>query len=183
MSILNIVDKKGNIIGEDTRDNIHKKGLLHKEVHVLFFTLRGEIIFQLRAKDKDTFPNLLDATVGGHVELGDDYLSTALKEMFEETGIKADKKDLRLITTIYSRAEDSITEKINNVIRAIYAYGYKGEVGELKVEKNKAQGFEAWSIDGLIKGLPDYERKRFIYSMLDKQSIEIYKKIRKLLLK
>ena len=65
---LNIVDENDQIIGEDTRENIHRKGLLHREIHVWFYTPKSEIVFQHRAKNKDTFPDLLDATVGGHVE-------------------------------------------------------------------------------------------------------------------
>lgn len=60
------------------RENIHNQGLLHREIHVWFYTPKGEIIFQHRAKDKDTYPDLLDATVGGHVEINSDYENTAL---------------------------------------------------------------------------------------------------------
>src|SRR3990167_4461167 len=97
---LNIVGEDGEVIGEATREDIHKQGLLHREIHVWFFTPKDEIIFQHRAKDKDTYPDLLDATVGGHVEIGSDYEDSALKEMEEETGIKANKNDLHFIETI-----------------------------------------------------------------------------------
>ena len=86
---LSIIDESGKIIGERTREEIHTKGLLHKEIHVWLYTPKGEIIFQHREKDKDTYPNLLDATVGGHVEIGEDYDHAALKELQEETGIQA----------------------------------------------------------------------------------------------
>jgi isopentenyldiphosphate isomerase len=69
--ILNIIDEEGNILGEATRQEIHEKGLLHGEVHVWFYTPDRQLIFQHRAKDKETWPDLLDATVGGHVEIGD----------------------------------------------------------------------------------------------------------------
>ena len=70
---LNIVNEEGEIVGVETREDIHNQGLLHRECHVWFYTPAGEIIFQHRAKDKDTYPDLLDATVGGHVEIGSDY--------------------------------------------------------------------------------------------------------------
>ena len=78
---LNIIDEQENIIGEETRENIHNQGLLHREVHVWFYTPKGEIIFQHREKDKDTYPDLLDATVGGHVEISLDYENTALPDL------------------------------------------------------------------------------------------------------
>ena len=59
---------------------MHKKGLLHPEIHVWFYTPDKEIIFQHRAKNKDTYPDLLDATVGGHVDIGEYVDKAALRE-------------------------------------------------------------------------------------------------------
>lgn len=181
MRILNVVDEEGKIIGEDTRKNIHKKGLLHKEIHVWFYTPNGEIIFQLRGKNKDTFPNLLDATVGGHLEIGENFEDAAVKEILEETGVKANKEELHLIKKFCKEAEDPATGMINNAMRATYAYRYEGELSELRAEGDKAQGFEAWSIRKLLKGLSQEEKKKFIPSMLKGVYLEIYKDILKLL--
>src|ERR1035437_3863166 len=95
--LLDIINENDVVIGQDTRENVHKKGLLHREIHVWFITPDGQMIFQHRAKDKDTYPDLLDATVGGHVEPGATYEETAIKEMEEETGLKAEKEDLHIL--------------------------------------------------------------------------------------
>lgn len=181
MRLLNVVNKKGKIIGQDTRENVHKKGLLHREIHVLYFTPEKEIIFQLRGKNKDTFPNLLDATVGGHVELGESFEDAALKEMLEETGVKAKKGDLKLITTLRKKAKDNVTGMTNNALRNIYAYRYEGKLNDLAVEGEKGQGFEKYSMNKLLSGLIESERERFIPSMLSNEYVEIYKKIVKLI--
>jgi isopentenyldiphosphate isomerase len=115
---LNIVDDNGNVIGEDTRENIHKKGSLHQEIHVWFYTPEGEIIFQHRAKNKDTWPDMLDATVGGHVEIGSGYERTAIQETREETGIRIKPDQLKYIKTLKNENYDTSTGKINNVLRA-----------------------------------------------------------------
>ncbi len=176
MSKLNIVDKQGNVIGVDTRENIHKKGLLHKEIHVWFYTPAGEIIFQHRAKDKDTFPDMLDATVGGHVEIGSDFEDTAVKEVEEETGVVADNSKLKFIKRILAKASDSVTKKYNNAIRVTFAYKYSGKVGDLKVEKGKSLGFEAWPIEKL-EHISKEDEKKFIPSFVNQEHIEMYKKI------
>lgn len=177
---LNIVDESGNIIGTETRENIHNKGLLHKEIHVWFYTPNGEIIFQHREKDKDTYPDLLDATVGGHVEIGSDYEDAALQELQEETGIQAEKNNLTFIQIVRSKTFDRTTDKINNVIRAIYAYSYEGKINDLKIEEGKAIGFESWPIEKLFN-ISDKDRKRFIPSIFDKQILEIFTKIKELM--
>lgn len=181
MSILNIVDENGNIIGEDTRENIHKNGFLHREIHIFFYTPDKEIIFQLRDKNKDTFPNLLDATVGGHVELNSGFIDTALKEMLEETGIRASANDLHLVDTLHKKAEDRVTGMTNNVIRSIYAFKYIGKIDDLKIENDAAQGFVAWDIDKLVGELTPEDSNKFIPTVLDDDYLEIYKDIKSLI--
>jgi len=175
--ILDVVDENDNIVGEATRKEIHEKGLLHREIHVWFITPKGEIIFQHRAKDKDTFPDLLDATVGGHIEKGDSYEKTAIKEMEEETGIIADLKDLHLMLTFKKRSEDLITKTINNTIRAQYAYVYRGEISALRVEEGKALGFEAWPIDSLSHLSPE-DGKKFIPLILGEDMLNLFQKMK-----
>jgi isopentenyldiphosphate isomerase len=178
--MLNIVDENGDIVGEETRENIHERGLLHQEIHVWFYTPQGEIIFQHRAKDKDTYPDLLDATVGGHVEIGSDYIDAALQEIFEETGVVIQKSDLFLIKTDRIDSFDERTKRRNNVLRTIFAYRYTGEISELKIEEGKAIGFEAWPISALF-GLADANKKRFIPTIFKRENIETFKKIKELL--
>lgn len=177
---LNVVDEQGNIFGEETRETIHRKGLLHREAHVWFYTPRGELIFQHRAKDKDTSPDLLDTTVGGHVEIGADYLGTALKEVSEETGLILKPDDLTSLLTGQTVSHDVVTGATNNVLRAVYAYRYAGRLEDLRVEDGVSQGFEAWPIERVLN-VPDTERRRFIPSIFAPAQFEIFRKIQRLL--
>ena len=177
---LNIVDENGKIIGMETRENIHNQGLLHREIHVWFYTPNSEIIFQHREKNKDTYPDLLDATVGGHVEIGSDYENTALQELAEETGIRAEKDNLVFIKMVRSKTFDTVTNKTNNVIRVIYAYCYEGKVEDLKIEEGKAIGFELWPLEKIFN-ISNEDIKRFIPAVFEKQNLEIFAKIKQLI--
>jgi isopentenyl-diphosphate delta-isomerase type 1 len=179
MQELNIIDENDHIVGKDTRENIHKNGLLHREIHVWVYNQNGEILFQRRSKTKDTFPNLLDASVGGHVEIGDDYLTSAIKELEEETGIKAKTKDLIHIAKMRKTSNDEVTGTINNVIRKIYAYEFCGDARNLKLEKGKATSLEFWKIDRILH-MDDKEKKEFIASVVDEEYMAIFKKIKSL---
>ena len=176
---LNVIDESGNIIGKDTRENIHRRGLLHREIHVLFYTPRGEIIFQHRGKNKDTYPDLLDSTVGGHVEIGEDYEGTALAEIEEETGIGTTRDKLIFIQMVRNTAYDQVTNTINNTLSTEYAYLFEGQLDELKVEKNKAQGFEAWSIKTLLS-ISKKDKKRFIPIIFENYFLDLFRKIKEL---
>lgn len=164
---LNIVDEDDNIIGQETRSEIHRLGLLHREIHVYFITPNKEIIFQHRAKDKDTYPDLLDATVGGHVDLGYDYQPTAVREVEEETGLKINQEDLIFLKNVRNKSlYDPISNKFNNTWEKIYLYNFKGQLSDLKVEQGKALGFELWSIEKLKK-ISEEEKKRFVPYIID----------------
>ncbi len=176
---LNIVDENGKIVGKETRKNIHKQGLLHQEIHVWFYTPKGEIIFQHRAKDKDTYPDLLDATVGGHIEIEADYESTALQELKEETGINVIKDDLTFVQMVRIKTYDRVTKMTNNVIRAVYAYCYSGRIGDLKVEEGETVGFEVWPFRKIFN-ISSKNRKRFIPDVLGHEALNILRKIQKL---
>lgn len=176
MNKLNIIDESGEIVGEDTRENIHIKGLLHKEIHVWFYTPDGKIIFQHRSKNKDTFPNLLDATVGGHVEIGMDFEDTAIKEIEEEAGIKASLGDLKFVEEVRIKNFDNVTGKSNNVIRKVFAYQFSGNINDLKTEDGESVGFESWTV-GDLENISSAGVNKFIPGLVNKESLELYKKI------
>ncbi len=178
--ILDIVNEQDEIIGQDTRKNIHKAGLLHREIHIWFITPSGNMIFQHRAKDKDTYPDLLDATVGGHVDLGMTYEETAIKELLEETGVIADIKDLHVLKKMRSRSVDSLTNKINNVFRLQYGYVFNGDIADLKIEKGKALGFESWPLEKMF-ALSENEKKKFIPLIYSNEFLDMFRKLKDLI--
>lgn len=181
LEMLEVIDENDNTIGLETRAKIHQEGLLHREIHVWFVTPQGEIIFQHRAKDKDTYPDKFDATVGGHVEPNMFYEETAIKECKEETGVNIDVKNLTFLGKIKKKSFDKATGLINNTIRSQYAYLYSGPINDLQIEKGKAQGFEAWKIED-VPNLSEAEKERFIPVFLDNDMQELFNKAKGLLL-
>lgn len=161
MKLLNIVDENDNIIGTEERKVIHEKGLLHREVHVWFVTPNNEIIFQHRSKTKDTLPDLLDISVAGHVEIGDSYEEAAVREVEEETGVKIKESDLRLIGKIRRDSEDKRTETNNSIFEKMFIFTYKGDISDLKIEKDEGIGFEVFTIKQLLN-MNEAEKARFI---------------------
>lgn len=177
---LDIVNERDEVIGQDTRDRIHDLGLLHREIHVWFITPDGKVILQHRAKDKDTYPDLLDATVGGHVEIGQTYEQTAVKETKEETGVDIVMSDLHFLKKVHRRSVDLVTGKVNYAFRVQYAYIYRGNAADLKVEKGKAVGFETWPIEKIFV-LSDNEKRLFIPAVYSVEFLELFRKCSKLI--
>ncbi len=79
------------------RAEVHRDGDWHRSVHVwVAGTDDGGpfLTFQRRSPAKDTWPGLLDATVGGHFRAGEG-LAEALREVEEEIGVAPPPAALR----------------------------------------------------------------------------------------
>lgn len=92
--LLDVVDPSGNVIGQATRERVHREGLLHRAVHALVWHPDGRILLQKRSASKACCPGLWDTSVGGHVGSGEDVLDAVLRECREELGIRVDARDL-----------------------------------------------------------------------------------------
>jgi isopentenyldiphosphate isomerase len=77
-------------IGKSSRQNVHTQGLWHQTFHcwIVDKSTRGgwSLLFQLRHKDKDTYPNLLDISCAGHL-LSGETVEDGVRELQEELGI------------------------------------------------------------------------------------------------
>ncbi len=96
--LIDILDKAGEPTGEiRLKSEAHTLGLYHASVHIWFYTLDGQILFQKRADDKDTFPGLWDVSVAGHIGTGESPEDSAIREIHEEIGLTVTKDDLEFI--------------------------------------------------------------------------------------
>lgn len=86
--IFDVVNERDEVIGRETRREVHRMGLKHRAVHVLVFNSRGEVFLQKRSMSKDTSPGLWDSSASGHVDGGESYDSCAIRELREEIGLK-----------------------------------------------------------------------------------------------
>ena len=155
MSMLEVVNDADEIIGIKPRAEIHAQGLRHREVHVWLVTPEGQVVFQRRSPTKESFPNMLDATAGGHVEIGQSYLESALMELEEETGIVVQPDDLiEILKLNKSQVLGDPTFK-NIVFRMIYMLPWKGQIADLKIEAEDGSGFVLVPLKELLSKSPE----------------------------
>lgn len=94
--IFDVVNERDEVIGRKPRSEVHRLGLLHRAVHVLVFNARGQIFLQKRSMKKDRQPGLWDSSASGHVDSGEDYDTTAVREVWEEIGLRLSAPPERL---------------------------------------------------------------------------------------
>jgi len=97
--MVDVLDEFGHKTGRQVwkKKVAHEQGIRHGAVHVCIYNKKGEILLQLRAKQKDLYPDTLDFAAAGHVEAGGTPEETAIRETKEEIGLDITRDDLRFI--------------------------------------------------------------------------------------
>jgi 16S rRNA (adenine1518-N6/adenine1519-N6)-dimethyltransferase len=89
-----VVDERDRVLRQASRHEVHKNGWRHRAVHIFVFNRAGELFLQKRSRWKDVHPSRWDSSAAGHVNAGDDYEETALREVHEEMGVEVARVEL-----------------------------------------------------------------------------------------
>lgn len=85
-----VVNERDEVVRRATRREVHATGLWHRAVHIMVFDAAGRVFLQKRSMLKDLSPGLWDSSCSGHVDAGEDYDTSAVRELGEEIGIVLD---------------------------------------------------------------------------------------------
>jgi 8-oxo-dGTP diphosphatase len=129
--LLFTVDETNRPIEPAERKTVHTQGIWHRTSHIYVINSKGDVLVHLRSPLKDDKPNRWDTRFGGHVLAGSDYDSTAISELWEETGIKASLLDLIPIRI------DKYDGGTNREFPKSYMYIFEGNVDEIKLEPDE----------------------------------------------
>ena len=98
--IIDVLTPDGKPTGKTAlKSEAHKNGWFHATVHIWLYTKDNQILLQKRALTKKVFPGLWDISVAGHIAAGEDILTAAKREVFEEIGLEIMENELINIGT------------------------------------------------------------------------------------
>lgn len=157
--LLDVVNKNDVVIESRSKNDVHHLGLLHREVHVWLFDKDRNIFFSKSAAHRSS-AGLLDAPVGGHVDKEEDYITAAIRETKEESGLSVLESDLIFLTQFRGTSEHKKIGTINNFIRSVYIYKNPVTDEEIKADPDETDGFHKFSLAFLSK-LSEKDRKLF----------------------
>lgn len=91
--LLDLVDENDNVIGEVWKSEANRDPkLIHREVAILIFDDRNQVLLQQRSLKKAHQPGFWTIAAAGHVTKGMSPKETAHKELKEELGFDVDLK-------------------------------------------------------------------------------------------
>lgn len=145
--ILDIWDENGCPTGNSaSKDYLHQKGLFHPTVHIWFYKRTPAILLQKRGPNKQTFPNLWDVSVAGHVAAGETVLEAALREIKEEIGLEVRSNALELL-----RVQKNINKFPNGIndceFQHVYLCELPVDVTVLKLQSEELEAVRLFSFE------------------------------------
>ena len=157
MEYLDIYDKKGNYIGKETRENVHKNALWHKTVHCWLYDKSGNVYFQIR---KDV--NKLYTTASGHILSGETVKQGFAREIKEEIGININYGKAKLVTIdtfIMDKPQKDGSIFKDRAFSNVYVCEYDGNEKDFIFDTNEVLGLvkvNAQDTLDLINGKKDH---------------------------
>ncbi len=160
MEWLEVCDENGTLSGTvETRETIHKKGLLHRTVHIWLYK-KNEVLLQKRANGKDSHPGLWDISAAGHVDIGETPVDAAIREIKEELGITVEKNALQYVETKRLNLVSQNGKFIDREITALFLCLFEGAIGELSPESTEVEALRFVPTGTFRKQLEDGDAEK-----------------------
>ena len=173
MEYLDILDENGNKTGEkDTRENIHKLGLLHSEVAAFIYTDTGKVVLQKRKSNKATYAGVWSVT-GGHVFAGENNEEAIIREIKEELNLNIEKDKVIFVTTYKSKkVKDDV---INNKFFSIYNVEIsENQFETIEIQKEELEDIKLFSIEE-IESIMNSGDKQYKFPQNSEVAIKLIK--------
>lgn len=157
MEIWDLYDKDRNKLNK-----LHKRGMpladgeYHLAIAIIVLNSKNEFLLTLRSNDKFPNPNKWETTTGSCL-VGENSLDGAQRELFEETGIKADILDFILI--------DTLCDNIDNYIQDTFLLKKDVDLKDLKFQPHETQD-AIWADYNKIMELA--EKKQIVLSSFNR---------------
>jgi 16S rRNA (adenine1518-N6/adenine1519-N6)-dimethyltransferase len=152
--VFDVVNEHNEVIGQETRGEVHKRKLLHRAVHIFVINSRGKIYLQQRSHLKDVSPLKWDSSAAGHLDAGESYAASAIRELNEEIGIE--------VTSTELAAEIPAGDNTDHEFVELRLAKHDGPIRCLPEEIATGEWFMPEDIDAWVEARPQDFAKGFV---------------------
>ncbi|GAA0485349.1 NUDIX domain-containing protein [Salinibacillus aidingensis] len=158
---LDVLDENLQVIGQENRKTVHEQEWLHAAFQCWLYTYLYDVpylLFQVRNAHVN-YPNLLDITVGGHLKAGEGP-EEGSREIKEEIGLEVPFHELTPLGIVRDTLQQP-NGKQDRECCYVYAYHYKGDITELRINPDEVAGIVCLPMDDFKQIIErDYENYR-----------------------
>lgn len=162
MELFDILDENGEKTGRvRERSMVHMDGDIHGTAHTWIVRQRVDggydLLLQKRARCKDSYAGCYDISSAGHVQAGDDYLPTALRELEEELGIEAFEDELEYAGIHRGYMEEMFYGRMfkDSEYSHVYVYRKPVEIKDLALQEEEVKRVMWMELEACIRAAKD----------------------------
>lgn len=111
--------------------------------------------------NKDSFPGRYDTSSAGHIQAGDEPLESALRELGEELGIKAEASDLDFAGTFRIQYEKEFHGRMfrDNEVAFVFVYQKQVDIADLTIQKEELDGVCWFDLEDTYEACKNHDQK------------------------
>lgn len=158
--LLDIINRKDGVIGQDTKENKFKKGLISRNVAIFILDDDKKLLITKRSSQKESFPNRYDLAACGNVKAGESYEDAAKREVIEELSIEC---DLKFLNKVFNEFKED--DKTIKYFTGIFLGYFSGEV-KLSDELVELKRLSVEEVEKLINENKDLFTPGFVNDFL-----------------
>lgn len=145
--LLQVVDAE---TGEPTGEHLPRKQVLEEKLwcrttNIFVLNSKGQVLCHQRSLDKERFPGAWSTHFGGHITKGESFKISALKELEEEIGIKANP--FQLIPWRTSK------KAVSRIWVRDYITVFDGDINTLQVQKSEIEQVKWFDAEEILAEL------------------------------
>jgi len=154
-----------------SKETLHNDKYKHRAIHIFIETFGRGFVLQLKG-EKSENPGKWSSAVSGHVEYGEDYEDTAIREAKEELGLEIDREELVRILKI------NACEETGNEFVVLFTYLMNKDIEHIKLNSDEVEGILIAPLADVIrdvnKNVSDYSPAftRLLDEWIDHELVE-----------
>lgn len=150
MEYFDLVDANNQSLGiSKPRAHVHRDGDWHRAIDIWILNSQNQLLLQKRSEQKESYPGLWEVSCSGHISAGEESLPSALRELDEELGIKAEPQDLKLIFTVKESHLTNNGTFINNEFKDVYLIKSDPDITQLQLQAEEVSEVRWITIEDL----------------------------------
>ena len=146
--LIDVYDSEMNLLGTAMKSQAHREGLWHKAFHCWIID-DDKVWLQLRGKDKNLYPNLLDISAARHLGTGETAKQAGIREIEEELGLIVQDADFIKLFT-YRLVEDTADMCVREFCPT-YALKSLWKLSDVLMQPEEVDGIFEATISDLIE--------------------------------
>lgn len=167
MELFDICDENGQPTGRTVERNVaHRDGIPHRTAHVWIIRTeegRPQVLLQKRHRNKDSFPGMFDTSSAGHIPAGSQPLESAMRELYEELGIRAEPDELHYAGSFHVEYALPFHGEMfrDNEYVSVFVCDKDVAIDDIRIQENEVEAVEWFDLEEVYKECSQRIRTRF----------------------